>query len=166
MNAAIPLPIPVIPSPLAVFRGALRGVGAALMSFSDYVEKKILDHLTGKAAYTSPAPLYMALCTVAPTDADTGSTITEANYTGYARIQVPAADWNAAAGVSPAAATNAVQKQFAACTAGSSVVIAWALCDSLTLGNVINKGTCTSVTISPTQTPATVAAGALSNTLD
>lgn len=140
-------------------------IGIFLVGLSDYAEKKVLDHLTGKTAFTSPGPLYMALCTVAVTDADTGSTITEANYTGYARKQIAAADWDAATGVTATATTNA-QQQFAACTAGTSTIIGWALCDASSAGNVIMFGTCTSTVISTTQTPATIAAGALSLTID
>lgn len=162
---AIPLPIPVIPSPLAVLRGALRGLLSLMASLSDYAEKKILDHLTGKTAFTSPGPLYLALCTVVPTDADTGSTLTEATYTGYARKQIPAADMSAAAGTA-AEVHNSVQEQFAACTAGSSTILAWALVDAVAAGNVIYWGTCASTVISVTQTPATIAAAALSLTMD
>ena len=132
--------------------------------FSDYCEKKVLDHVSGKTAFAQPS-LFLALTTVAVVDADTGSTITEANYTGYARKAMPAADWNAASGTT-ATVTNAAQEQFAACTAGTSTVIGWALCDALTVGNVILFGTCPSFTVSTTQTPVTVAAGALSLSLD
>ena len=133
--------------------------------FSDYMEKAVLDAVTRKAAFPSYTALYLALCTVAVTDSDTGATITEANYTGYARLQIPAADWTAAAGAA-ATVTTAAQKQFADCTAGSSTVIGWALCTAATGGNVVMYGTCPSVTISPTQTPATIAAGALTLGID
>jgi hypothetical protein len=133
--------------------------------FSDAVEKKILDHITGKTAYASPGPLYLALTTVAVTDADTGSTITEANYTGYARKQIPTADMTAAAGTSSETHNN-TQEQFAACTAGSSTVIGWALCSASSGGDVVMFGTCPSTVISTTQTPATIAASALSLSLD
>lgn len=139
------------------------------MSASDYLEKKILDHCTGKTALSSPSGgLYMALLTVAPTDADTGATITEATYTGYARKLIAPADMSAAAGASPAEVHNAVQELFAACTAGTSTVIGWALLDSATIGagNVFFKGSMTSVVISTTQTPPTLPASALSLTAD
>lgn len=132
-------------------------------SFSNYCENKVLDHLTGKTAFTSPGPLYMALCTVLPDDTSTGSTITEANYTGYARKQVATADWNAAAS---GAVTNANAITFANASAGTSTVVGWALCDALSAGNVIAWGSCTSTTISSTQTPATFAAASLSISLD
>lgn len=137
-----------------------------MASLGDAVEKKILDHLTGKAAYTSPAPLYLALCTVVPDDTSTGASVTEAGYTGYARKQVPAADWSAAAGAG-AEVHNAVQEQFAACTAGTSTIIGWALVTSASgAGDVVAWGTATSTVISTTQTPATVAASGLSVGLD
>jgi hypothetical protein len=154
----------VIPSLL----DGLRGIGILLAGLSDAVEKKILDHLTGKTAYTSPAPLYLALTTVAVLDSDTSASITEANYTGYARIQIPAGDWNAATGTT-AAATNANQKLGGACTAGTSTVIGWALSPVSSIagaGDITHFGTCTSTVISTTQTPPTINAGALSIGLD
>lgn len=134
-------------------------------SFSNYTEDHVLDHLTGKTAFTSPGPLYMALCTVLPDDTSTGATLTEATYTGYARKQIATADWNAASGGS---VSNANAVTFANATAGSSTIVGWALCDSGTIGagNVIAWGSCASTTITATQTPATFAAGALTIALD
>lgn len=138
---------------------------AGAASFSDYLENKVNDHVNGKTSFTMPATTALALCTVVPTDASTGATITEAAYTGYARKVVAGADWNASASGS---ATTANQLQFAACTGSSSTVIGWAYLDSSTTGagNVLYWGTCTSTVISSTQTPATIAAGALSLALD
>lgn len=148
-------------------RAKLRGWAKVLMpGFSDTVENKILDHLTGKTAYPAPAPLYMALLTTVASDTSTSASLVEANYTGYVRLQVPAADWNAA--VAGAVAT-AVQKAFANCTAGTSTVIGWALTPVAATGgagDVVMYGTAPSVTISTTQTPPTVAAGGLSMALD
>lgn len=125
---------------------------------SSYLENKLLDHALGKNAFTMPSALYIALCTVVPTAASTGSTITEANYTGYARKQVAASDLNSASGGS---STTNVAEVFAACTAGSSTIIGFALCDAATLGNVLYWGSVTSKTIDTSDTPATVAAGGL-----
>lgn len=133
-------------------------------SFSNALENKILDHIVNKAAYAAPANVYLALLTVAAGEADTAGTITEANYTGYARKIIAPADWAAAA--SGSNATNTAEA-FAACTAGSSVVIGWALCSSAAgAGDVIMYGTCTSTTVSTTQTPATIASGGLALTVD
>lgn len=134
-----------------------------MASKSDYLENKVLDHCLGKAAFTMPAAVYLALCTVVPTDASTGSTLTEATYTGYARKQVLATDLNAASGGS---SSNGAAITFAACTAGSSTIIGFALCDALTLGNVLYWGTVTSKVIDTSNTPPTVAIGALVVTED
>lgn len=139
-----------------------------MAGFSDAVENKILDHLARgtTAPYATPAPLYICLLTTGASDTSTSASLVEANYTGYVRKQAPAADWAAASAGSIA---TSVQEAFAACTGGTSTVIGWALSPiaaTAGAGDVVMYGTCTSVTISTTQTPATVAAGALSLTLD
>ena len=133
-------------------------------SFSNYAENKILDHAVGKTSWTMPAAMYLALCTVLPTDASIGADITEANYTGYARKAVAAADFNAASGGS---ISNANAITFAACTAGSSTIVGWALVDSSSgAGNIIAWGSMTSKLIDTSNTPPTINAGALVLTLD
>jgi len=132
-------------------------------SKSDYLENKVLDHNLGDGAFTMPTAIYLALCTVVPTDASTGSTITEATYTGYARKQITAADLAAASGGSK---TNSAAIEFAACTAGSSTIIGFAIVDALTLGNILYWGTVTSKVIDTSNTPATVNAGDLVVTED
>lgn len=134
-----------------------------MASFSDYWENAVLDATFGDPDVTITAPTYLALCTTVPTDSSTGSTIVEANYTGYARKSIAAADMSAAASGSK---TNGNAITFAACTSGSSTVIGWALCDASSAGNVLCWGTATSTVISTTQTPATVAVGGLVVTLD
>ena len=128
-----------------------------MASKSDYSEVAILDHLFNDPALTAPA-IYMALCTVVPTDASTGTSITEATYTGYARKQIATTDMSAAAAGSK---TNGLAITFAACTAGSSTIIGFALCDALTLGNIIYWGTTTSKVIDVNNTPPTVAVSGL-----
>lgn len=140
----------------------------ATQGLSDVVEKKVLDHLTGKTAYTSPGPLYIALTIVAVAETDTGSTITEATATGYARIQIATASWNAASGsgTTPSSAVTNAAITSAAITAGTSTCIGFALCSASSAGDVVFFGTISSVTISATQTPWSIASGALSVTAD
>lgn len=148
-------------------RSWARSWGVFMAGLSDATEKLIIDHIINKTAHTS-ATQYLGLTTVAVNDSDTSATVTEANYTGYARLNIPGSDWNAATGTT-AAATTANQKLFAACTAGSSTVIGWFLSPISTTagaGNITYFGTCTSTVISVTQTPATVNAGGLSVGLD
>lgn len=133
-----------------------------MASASNYLENKLLDHIFNDSAYSAPTP-YLALCTVVPDDTSTGSTITEANYTGYARKAIAGSDMSAATSGSK---TNSAAITFDACTAGSSTVVGWAVCDAATTGNVLVWGTCTSTTIDSTHTPATIAIGALVVSLD
>lgn len=131
-------------------------------SFSDYLENKILDHIFNDGSYTAPSP-YLALCTSVPDDTKTGTTIVEASYTGYSRLAIAGSDMSAAASGSK---TNSATLTFAACTASSSTIIGWAICDAATVGNMLVWGTCTSTVISSTATPATVAIGGLVVNLD
>lgn len=52
------------------------------MSMSDYLENKVLDGTVKATTYTAPANVYMALYSVAPTDAGGG---TELTGNGYSR---------------------------------------------------------------------------------
>jgi hypothetical protein len=131
-------------------------------SLSDYAENKLVDHLTGKTSFTMPATVYAALCTVTITDSMTGSTITEATYTGYARKQIAASDMNASSG---GVATNANDIVFAACTAGTSTIVGVAICDASTAGNMLFYSDVTSHVVDTSNTPATIPAGSLSVTL-
>ncbi len=144
----------------------LQKVGTYFASFSDFAEVKVLELMFGKTAYAPGLSyLYVALCTVVPTDASTGTSITEATYTGYARANILAASMNAAATPGGTIA-NGVAITFAACTAGTSTIIGFALCDALTVGNMIMWGTVTSKVIDTSNTPPTIAIGALTASLD
>lgn len=127
------------------------------------VENKLLELLTGKTAFATPT-VWVALVTVAVTETDTGATLTEATYTGYARKSTAGGDWAAAVA---GAIENANAITFANATAGTSAVLGFALVDSASgAGNVLLFGTLPTVTISATQTPASFAVGALDATAD
>jgi hypothetical protein len=108
-------------------------------SFSNDAENKILDHVVGGSDYARPATLHLALLTTAPTDASTGSTIVEANYTGYQRKAVTNNSTNFPA-ASNGLKSNGVEIVFDECTAGSSTVSHFAICDASSAGNVIAWG--------------------------
>lgn len=133
-------------------------------SLSNRSENVLLDHLMGKTAFTMPAAVYAALCTVTIVDADTGATITECTYTGYARKAIAASDLNAASG---GVMTNANDIVFAACTAGASTVVGVAIVDNATTGagNLLCYADVTSHVVDTTNSPATIPAGSLSITL-
>jgi hypothetical protein len=150
-----------VPSPDGIGLPVIAG-GSGL---SQYAEAKIVDHLNGKTSYTMPTHACLALCTATVTSASTGSSITEAGYTGYARLDF-VANWTAATtGVTPSVGVNTASANFATCTGGTSTCTYFAICDATTTGNVIWWGTLSSVTISTTQTPASVAASALQTSM-
>ncbi len=131
-----------------------------MAGMSNAVELKVLEHLVAKTSYTMPtSPTYLALTTVAVGETDTAATLTEATYTGYARKSVAGTDWGAAA-AGQIANGNAIT--FAACTAGTSTVIGFALVTSSSgAGDIIVFGTLSSLVVSATQTPVNFAVGAL-----
>ncbi|HEY7960599.1 MAG TPA: hypothetical protein VID29_01645 [Solirubrobacteraceae bacterium] len=136
-----------------------------MSSMSKYLEAKVLGHIVHKAEYPMPEP-WLALCTVVPTSSSTGSTITEATYAGYRRVKVSgAAAWHAAVEGSPGTIKTAEVVKFAACTAGSSIIKAVALCDAETTGNMLWWAEVPEFTVSTTQTPAEAAAEAIEATL-
>ena len=116
-------------------------------SFTDYTEKKVLDHVLKTASYSPPATVYLGLSTADPTDA--GSGWADPTYTGYARKAIAFA----AAGSRSIAQTGAVT--FDPCTVGSSVVTHWGLWDALSGGNLLAYGTLSaSKTIQVGNTPS------------
>lgn len=131
---------------------------------SAWAEQTTLNHLTGQdnASWGNLSPVYLGLCTVVPTSSSTGSTITEATYTTYARTSMAAAAWTAASGTAPASTPNSGTVTAPACTASTSTIIALVICTAATLGNVIAWCSCPSTVISTTQTPPTVAASGIS----
>jgi len=65
----------------------------AYAEFSDYLELKVLDHISGKTSFTQP-DIYVGLSTTTP--ADDGTNVTEPSGNGYVRVNMPATYWNAA----------------------------------------------------------------------
>ena len=116
-----------------------------MSTYTDYLENKILDHITGKASFTMPT-VYVALFTANPTDAGGG---TEANYTSYARVTTSAATW---ASASAGATSNAAAITFPACTGGANTITGFGAYDNSSGGNLLWYGTC-SLSVSTGITP-------------
>lgn len=100
-------------------------------SFSDYLEDKILKHVFANTAYTSPTTLYVALYTVAPTDAGGGTEISTTS-TGYARQ-------SSAFTVSGTStlATNTAGIEYPTALTSWGTVVAIGIFDAATAGNFI-----------------------------
>lgn len=101
---------------------------------SDYLANKLLDHITGKAAYTAPTA-YVAVSTTNP--GDDGTTIAEPSGGSYARVTTAAADWNAAAARST---TNANAVEFPTATGDWGTITHFAAFDSASGGNMLFCG--------------------------
>jgi hypothetical protein len=140
-----------------------------MSGFSRKAAAGALNFLWGKEeSLAKPANVYLALLTAVPTNASTGATITEATgATGYLRKEVAVANIHTAEEGATTIIKTTAETIFAAITAGSGVITAWALCDSSETGkgNVIMWGTATSTEISKTQTPPTIATGSPEGTL-
>jgi hypothetical protein len=120
----------------------------------------LVNASTKQATYTAPAAFFTALLRAAPTSTDTGATVTEANYTGYARQSTT---MGAASAATPTNATNTAQLNFPACSAGTSTLLGFVCIDSVTIGagTCIWFGTLASTVISTTATPPVVPASSL-----
>lgn len=105
---------------------------------TDYMETQLLDHILNDDTWTSPANIYLCLCTADPTDAATGASMSEvANDYSYARTAI---SFGAAASrkVIQSGAVN-----FPQASGGSwGTVSHWAICDNIThgSGNVLATG--------------------------
>lgn len=98
-------------------------------SYTDYLEDKILRHVFTNTSYTPPATVYVGLFTVAPTDTGGG---TEVNGTSYARQS--AAFTVSGTGTT---ATNSANIEYPAAGSSWGTVVAVALFDAVTAGNML-----------------------------
>lgn len=103
-----------------------------MSGYSNARKDLILDATMGGTAYSElVGSRWLGLATVAITGADTGATVIEPTWTGYARIPIANADWNPSAlGVK----TNKNVMAFAEATAGEDTHLAWFVADKLEVG--------------------------------
>lgn len=98
---------------------------------SDYLENAVLNHVLRNVTLTSPATVYLALFTVAPTDVGGG---TEVSGGSYARQAV-----TFAAPVSGSVA-NSGAVTFPLATADWGTIVAGAIFDAVSGGNMLYYG--------------------------
>lgn len=106
------------------------------MSFSDYLENKILNHVFGIEAYAQPDALYVALSTSNPLD--DGSGVSEPSGNNYARINHN--DWATATSGST---SNVGVVTFPTASGTWGTVTYVCIFDALTGGNLIASGALT-----------------------
>jgi hypothetical protein len=114
-----------------------------MSSFTDYLENAALNHIFRNVAMTSPAAVYLALFTVAPTDAGGG---TEVTGSGYARQAIT---FGAPAG---GAIANTGAVSFTASGGNFGTVVAIGIFDAATAGNMLAWDAITSATVNDTDT--------------
>jgi len=105
------------------------------MSFANYWENEILDHIFGKGSYTAPSNIYVGLSAADPLDDASG--LSEPSGGSYARVQTSPADWNAASGGS---ITNASRVTFTTSTAVWGTMTHVCIFDAATAGNLLASG--------------------------
>lgn len=103
------------------------------MSFSNYLENKVLLHVFGATAYTAPTTLYCALFTTDPGEAGTG---TEVSGGAYARQTITFT-------VSDNLASNTAAVEFPTATASWGTITYAAVYDASSGGNLLASGALT-----------------------
>lgn len=101
-------------------------------NLTNYLENKLIDHFLGTTSYTMPADVYIALFTVAPSDAGGGTEVTGGSYARQV------ATFSAA---SSGATSNDSNVDFTGMPAATTVAIG--IFDALTSGNMLLYGTLT-----------------------
>jgi hypothetical protein len=130
------------------------------MSFANYLENKVLDHITGKTSYTKPTA-YIGLSTANPTDDASG--LAEPSGNGYARVTTSGSDWAAAAS---GATSNAAAITFPEASGSWGTITHFAIFDAASDGNMLAYGALSSSeTIDSGETPR-FSIGELDITLD
>lgn len=126
-----------------------------MSAMSNYLENKLIDFLMRNVVFTVPTTLYFALYTVSPTDAGGG---TEVAGGSYARVAVAGSPTNFSATDSPSSTAsnsngnsgtsfNLIDIQFPAPTANWGTVVAMAVWDAASAGNMLFYGA-----VSPSKT--------------
>lgn len=130
--------------------------------FSDYLELEVLDHLFGAQTYTAPATYYVALFTVAPTDAGGGTEVAGNNYSRVSSAN-NTTNWNTAAS---GATSNKVAITFPVASGSWGTVVAFGVFDAASGGNLIVWATLGTAKVVGAGQAAQFAAGQLAITLD
>jgi hypothetical protein len=126
------------------------------MSFSNYLETEILDHVFGGAAYTAPSTLYLSLHTANPDEDGSGA---EVSGGGYARQTV-------AFTTSGNTTSNTAAVEYPTATADFGTVTHVGVYDAATAGNLLCYAALTSSKTIETGDVFRVPAGDLDITLD
>ena len=145
-------------------------------SFSDFLEKKILDEWWGNNTLTVSGTLYVGLATAAITDATTGISVTEppttsgGNPTAYARVAVTnnSTNFPNATGTSPTTKQNGTAINFPVCTTNWGTVTDFFFADgsAVSTGSILGWGTLTTAKTINSGDSSSFAINSITITLD
>ena len=122
------------------------------MSFSNYLENKVLNHVFGGTSYSAPATLYAGLFTSSASDTGPG---TEVSGGSYARQSVAMT----VSGTSPTQAANSAAIEFPEATAIWGTITYAGIFDASTGGNMLAWAQLTDPGDFVTPLPKTVGTG-------
>jgi len=122
------------------------------MSFSDYLEDKVLDHVFGGSAYTAPTTLYVGLFTSTASDSAAG---TEISGNSYARQSAAFT----VSGTSPSTAASSANIEFPAATGSWGTITYAGIFDASSSGNMLAYAQLTDPADFTTALPKTVGTG-------
>ena len=126
------------------------------MAFTDYLENKLVAHTFSNTAFTSPSSVFVALYTVAPTDSTTGTEVSGGGYARQSASFTPTGN----------AATNASAIEYPTATGNYGTVVAVAILDASSSGNMLAYATLSASKTISTGDVFRIPAGDLDITLD
>lgn len=100
------------------------------MSFTNFTENAVMDHIFGSGTFTKPAGLYLGLFTAAPGEAGGGTEVSGGSYARQAATFTISGD-------SPTQATNDVALEFPTATANWGTITHVAIFDASTGGDML-----------------------------
>lgn len=103
------------------------------MSFTDYLEQKVLEHTFRNTAYTSPTTVYLGMLSAAPTDSTAGTEL--ASLYGYARQAVAFDAYSAGKSVA-----NTSNETFTASGGAWNTITHFGVYDASSGGNLLAYG--------------------------
>lgn len=118
-----------------------------MSALSDYLENALIDHVLRGRSFTAPSALYWALFTSAPTDAGGGTEVSGSNYSRVSMTPSDTAFTNTQGTTSGASTgtggtvTNGEVVQFPTPSGSWGTVVAVAIFDAATSGNMLIHGT-------------------------
>lgn len=108
-----------------------------MAALSDYLEQALLNHIFRNTDFTRPANIYVALFTVAPSDAGGGTEVSGGSYARQAVATGASSGWDAP---SSGALANTAEIAFPTATANWGTVAAVGLFDAVSGGNLLFHG--------------------------